>query len=242
MLVKEGEVGGFAPSSIHGPNGDPGTFETAVWRWAVTTFRPRSVLDIGCGEGHAVRYFTNSLLVSAVGIDGSRQALAQSVCPSLCHHHDFRSGPWLSDQTFDLVWSCEVFEHIDERFVSNIMETVITAAPRYILFTAALPFQRGYHHVNCRNSVYWLKHFSDIGFFLSPELTEDARRCSEGFFRNGLILSRGKDAKQSGIRQAWYISRAIWWPQSRRFMRKACGELVRERRLSFGRQPKDLEF
>jgi SAM-dependent methyltransferase len=38
-------------------HGDGGTFSSALWRSLVDRFAVSSVLDIGCGEGHAVQYF-----------------------------------------------------------------------------------------------------------------------------------------------------------------------------------------
>src|SRR5271166_1318469 len=49
--------------------GDVSKFVPTLWRYLVDRFAVKSVLDVGCGEGHAVNFF-HKLGVVAHGIDG----------------------------------------------------------------------------------------------------------------------------------------------------------------------------
>src|SRR5688572_19773196 len=102
--------------------GDPDTWYPALWDWAYDQLGVRTVLDVGCGEGHTVRYFT-SLGCEAFGIDGSAKAMRDSVAPSQQIVHDFTAGPFDPRRTFDLVWSCEFVEHIDEEYSTHFLRT-----------------------------------------------------------------------------------------------------------------------
>ena len=84
-------------------HGDAWTYHPALWRYLVGRFGVRSVLDVGCGEGHAVRFF-HALGVIAHGIDGLLINVQRAVYPIALH--DLLIGPYI--MPVDLVWSCEV--------------------------------------------------------------------------------------------------------------------------------------
>ena len=71
-------------------HGDIHTACPALWRYLVERFAVKSVLDVGCGEGHAVSFFQR-LGVMAHGIDGLRTNVARSVVPIALH--DLLTGP-----------------------------------------------------------------------------------------------------------------------------------------------------
>ena len=55
----------------------------------------------------------------------------------------------------DLVWSCEVAEHITETKVDYYIKTLCNG--KIIAMTHAFPNQVGHHHVNCQPSEYWIE-------------------------------------------------------------------------------------
>ena len=100
-------------------HGDAWTYHPALWRYLVGRFGVRSVLDVGCGEGHAVRFF-HALGVIAHGIDGLLINVQRAVYPIALH--DLLAGPYI--MPVDLVWSCEVAEHIDQEKVDHYLDTL----------------------------------------------------------------------------------------------------------------------
>jgi SAM-dependent methyltransferase len=174
--------------NIHG--GDADTFYPRLWAWLVTRFSVRSVLDVGCGEGHALAEFER-LGARAVGIDGLRHNVIEATHKGLsCIEHDFTTGPPPIHEEFDLGWSCEFVEHVDERFLDNILGCF--AMCRVVAMTHARPGQGGYHHVNCQSSEYWIAKLSSVGFALSSDDTTFARRFYSGTYWGitGLIFLR----------------------------------------------------
>lgn len=194
-LVDDGHLGGYAAG------GDPATWCPHLWSWAIRRFQIESVLDVGCGEGWSTRFFADSGC-DALGLEGSPQAIQNSAVPERIRQHDFCAGPFVPDRTLDMVWSCEFVEHVEHRYVENILET-LQAARKAILLTHAFPGQAGHHHVNCQPNRYWIQKIEAIGFECSVALSCEARRISlqdypsfNHFARSGLVFVRGPQARR----------------------------------------------
>jgi hypothetical protein len=169
-------------------HGDIHTWAPHLWRYLVDRFGISSVLDVGCGEGHAVKFFHRLGLV-AHGIEGLASNVQRSVTPIALH--DLLAGPYV--MPVDLVWSCEVAEHIAPDKVDFYLDTL--ANGRVVAMTHALPGQGGYHHVNCQPAEYWVEHMAARGY-VSSEDTEELRKIStmgetwNYFSKSGLVLLR----------------------------------------------------
>ena len=182
------------------PGGDEATWYPNLWTWLVQDEagpRVRSVLDVGCGEGHSTRFF-REICPNTVGIDGTWQ-------DSSIVQHDFTTGPWLGGWAdinsalrsglWDLVWCCEFVEHVEERYVPNFLETFKLA--KHVLLTHAFPGQDGHHHVNCQPREYWVGALAAIGYGLDEELTTRTRNLAalnrspwNHYVRSGLAFRR----------------------------------------------------
>lgn len=190
QMVKDGHLGGYVAG------GDPGTWCPTLWDWAIRQFGIRSMLDVGCGEGHSARYFQQAGC-EVLGVEGCTAAIENSAIPDRVAHHDFTHGPFAPSQPFDLVWSCEFLEHVEHQYVPNIMATFARAA-KAILLTHAFPNQTaGHHHVNCRPSAYWITRIEALGFACSVQLSIAARSQTlhdypsiNHFARSGLVFVR----------------------------------------------------
>jgi SAM-dependent methyltransferase len=178
-FVTAGHLGGY----VRG--GDPDTLYPEMWAYLVEREGIRSVLDVGCGDGAALAAFKEIGVTGFFGIDGLPQP------DPMIGLHDFTTGPypWISGTEFDLVWSAEFVEHVEEAHVHAVMDA-LTKAP-LVLMTHALPGQPGWHHVNCRESVYWIQGFRQYGFALDDELTAATRARAHGYYAaTGLAFRR----------------------------------------------------
>ena len=192
---EEGHLGGYiranskpAPSGLNIEHGDPDTWSPKLWLWAHDVLGVRSVVDVGCAEGHCARFF-QGLGCEVLGIDGSVQAKRDSVIPN-CHiEHDFVSGPYECNRQFDLVWCCEFVEHVEERYCGNFLST-FRYSQKYIMMTYAQPGETGWHHVNCQPESYWIKKLEQIGFQFDPGLTKESRGQAESghYHHKGLVF------------------------------------------------------
>ncbi|MDR7492188.1 MAG: hypothetical protein QN122_12150 [Armatimonadota bacterium] len=186
MIVAHGHLGGYVEG------GDPATWYPELWRWLVETLEARTVIDVGCGEGHAAREFER-LGCRVLAIDG----VVPKGAVVTIRRHDYTEGPLsLYPALYDLAWSCELVEHVEERYLPNVLATF--ACARYVAMTHAEPGQPGHHHVNCQPREYWLGAMAAIGYALDPDLTHEARDLARRtnphplnhFARSGLILRR----------------------------------------------------
>jgi Methyltransferase domain len=187
----EGHLGGWLEG------GDPATWFPDLWQWFIDG-GVRSVIDVGCGAGAALRWFQEHGL-EAVGVDG----LPPDEPDLEIVTHDYSVGPYVPDRPFDLCWCCEFVEHVEEHYVPNFLATFTKCA--LVAMTHGFPGQPGWHHVNCRSADYWVGVMAGHGYFLAEELTREARKRSalntfqwrddEGthvnhFLRSGLVFSR----------------------------------------------------
>jgi len=144
-------------------DGDSCSFTPTLWRYLIDRFGVRSVLDVGCGEGHAVAFF-NRQGVYAHGIDGLPRNVERAVFPIALH--DLKAGPYT--MPVDLVLCVEVAEHIEERYVESLIKTL--ANGRIIAMTHCLPgVDGGYHHVNLKPKEYWVKHVEQMVYTLATD-------------------------------------------------------------------------
>jgi SAM-dependent methyltransferase len=142
--------------------GDPMTHMPDVWEKLVAKYPIHSVLDIGSGVGVNAKWFYD-LGHDVFAIEGFPDYLANAVLPAgRMIAHDYTKGPYIPEGVFDLGWSSEFVEHVEEQFVPNFMATFKRC--RFVCMTHATPGQGGYHHVNEQPSGYWIEKMREAGF------------------------------------------------------------------------------
>ena len=131
----------------------------------------KSFLDIGCGPGGMVA-LAGMRGLEAVGIDGDWEVPKEKDTQIIIH--DFTNGPCLTTKAeFDLGWSVEFLEHVEEKYQDNYMQAF--ARCKYVVATAAPPGYPGHHHVNCQPQEYWHKVFDKYGFDYDDAVTQRIR-------------------------------------------------------------------
>jgi SAM-dependent methyltransferase len=166
-------------------DGDPGTECPKMWKYIVDKYNIKSVLDIGCGFGYHLKYFKDFLGLEVQGVEGSKIARDVSFFPEKILAHDYTTGPSDLTGSFDLCWSVEFVEHVDELGVHNFMKDFDKS--KCVIMTHALPGQSGHNHVNCQPFTYWKQIFSEYGFIFDEDETNKIRKIAmEDFndFRN----------------------------------------------------------
>lgn len=155
--------------------GDPFTWCPLIWDYLIARFGIASAMDVGSGCGNAALYFHRKGLPT-IAIEGLEASVRTSLYPAI--QHDLTTGPFKTQ--VDLVHCQEVVEHIEEIYLENLLQTLLTG--RIIAMTHALPGADGYHHVNLKEESYWVAHMQQRGAVL---LVEDTRRIRELARREG---------------------------------------------------------
>jgi SAM-dependent methyltransferase len=151
--------------------------------------QPKSVVDFGCGPGAWLRAFKEAGAQRVLGIDGDY------VSPEslLISPNEFRAEDLTTDfrihERFDLSVCLEVGEHLPE-FVAPSLVAKLTEAAPIVLFSAAIPGQKGTHHVNERWPTYWRSLFKRHGYhrldFIRPLIWRN--REIPFYYRQNLFL------------------------------------------------------
>ena len=125
--------------------------------------QPTSVLDVGCGLGTWISVLQGRGIKDVLGIDGPWLNPKDAVCdPSVLQVTDLEA-PFDLNRRFDLVVCLEVAEHLSPQAAERFIESLVRHSSA-VLFSAAIPFQGGHHHVNERFLSYWVTLFGKHAF------------------------------------------------------------------------------
>ena len=153
--------------------GDAGTYYPKMWRGLIDRFNIRSVIDVGCGTGWSVKFFKENGC-HVLGVEGLQEAIDSSPVKDDIYRHDYeKDGPFNPTEEFDLCWSCEFVEHVEQSCTLNFIETFESA--KFLAMTFAGPKQAGHHHVNCQLHQYWIDVLGIRGFRFDGGITNDLK-------------------------------------------------------------------
>jgi len=169
----------------------PGALQSArvILEILFETFRPASVLDVGCGQGAWLAAAEELGSVKLAGIDGPWVDPAALLSPKIeFSHANLEEGIKVSQQ-FDLCISVEVAEHLRDHRARAFVEA-LCAASEIVLFSAAVKGQGGTNHVNEQWQSYWAQLFDAAGYqhydLFRPRVWMDRR--VERWYRQNLLL------------------------------------------------------
>jgi SAM-dependent methyltransferase len=169
---------------------DKGTYSELVWNYILEKYKIKSLLDVGSGLGFTSQWFADKGL-QVTSIEGLTENVVNSKIPTI--EHDLTVSPFVKDD-IDLVLCIEVVEHIEEVFLSNLLDTLCCG--KFLLMTHAIPGQKGYHHVNCQESAYWVYHIEKRGFDLiesdSLEIRKLAKKDGAKWIAQNAMIFRKK--------------------------------------------------
>ena len=155
--------------------------------WLIKTFDAKSFLDIGCGPGGMVELAkSKGLLVK--GIDGDHTLKRPNETDYTLH--DFTKAPLIPDFEYDIGWSVEFVEHVEEKYISNYMPCFQSC--NTVVITYAPPGWEGHHHVNLKDEDYWIQTFATNGLKHNAEMTHQLRQHS--------TMNLGKKGKKAFVR------------------------------------------
>lgn len=127
---------------------------------AIVPYDPKSVLDVGCGNGFLVKRLNESGFY-AEGVDFSEYA--GSEIPNKFTQCDAKKLPF-EDKQFDLVVSADFLEHIPEEELGQVvseMERVGNNVIAYVNYKKK-GFYKDHTHVTFKTKEQWQKQFPRI--------------------------------------------------------------------------------
>jgi SAM-dependent methyltransferase len=128
-------------------------------------YKPKSVVDFGCGLGTFLKAFKEEGINEVLGLDASwvnKKLLSEFLNAEEFNEVDLEQTISLNKK-FDLAISLEVAEHLNEKKASVFVENLVNAS-KVILFSAAIPYQGGQNHINEQWVEYWQEKFKDHNY------------------------------------------------------------------------------
>jgi SAM-dependent methyltransferase len=126
-------------------------------------YTPTSVVDVGCGIGTWLAVARRMGVADMRGIEGNWLDRSLVRVPENLIAEVDLERPFDLGRRFDLVISLEVAEHLSPGAASGFVESLVRHAD-VVLFSAAIPFQGGHHHVNEQFLSYWCGLFERCGY------------------------------------------------------------------------------
>ncbi|MGB7326123.1 MAG: class I SAM-dependent methyltransferase [Rubripirellula sp.] len=146
--------------NVHSYSSAESAYQNIIKRIGI---EPASVLDVGTGTAEWAKAAKLAGANRVWGIDGIETSDA---IETLGKDHfeviDLRQ-PFDLQQTFELCICLEVAEHLPENAADVLIQSLARHADT-IVFSAAIPYQPGDHHINCQPPSYWQTKFNAVGF------------------------------------------------------------------------------
>ncbi|MFL5281023.1 MAG: methyltransferase domain-containing protein [Rhodopila sp.] len=148
----------------HVTHGEMTTSSAEVVIAKLAQFLPfNSVLDVGCGDGRWLSVIRGRGVDDIAGVDGPWNDPASLYFPADRFHVQDLHEPFDLGRRFDLVMSLEVAEHVAQSAAATFVGN-LTRHGDVVLFSAAVPYQGGYRHINEQWPSYWETLFAQHGF------------------------------------------------------------------------------
>ena len=151
--------------------------------------QPESVVDVGCGSGVWLSVFREHGVRRILGIEGNHVDASWLRIPKDCIKFIDLRHPFELQETFDLALCLEVAEHLPAQSASTFVQSLVKIAP-IILFSAAIPFQGGSHHINEQWPVYWRRLFKHHHFQMLDLIRKEIWKNPEvkSWYRQNMFL------------------------------------------------------
>jgi SAM-dependent methyltransferase len=125
--------------------------------------QPVSIIDVGCGTGGWLAAFRRHGIEDVFGVDGPWVDLELLEIPKERFRVADVGQPIQESRRFDLVVSLETAEHLPPEAATTFVESLAKLGP-VVVFSAAIPFQGGYNHLNEQWPEYWAALFEAQGY------------------------------------------------------------------------------
>ena len=181
-------------------------------------YKPNSIIDVGCGIGSWLKAGYELGVNNINGID----------CNNIDNEHllvsrnnirilNLETNNNINNERYDLAISLEVAEHLDVKYSEHFIKTLTTYSD-VILFSAAIPYQKGEHHVNCQPPQFWCDIFLQYGytcFDFRNEIKHLWYELTTPYSQNILLFAKSnmlylfKDLEQTNRPRFYYHSKTV---------------------------------
>ena len=182
-------------------------FATKMLPFITNFIRPRSVIDVGCGEGSWLYVWKKFGVDFIAGLDGDHVDKEQMVISEEDFYPVNLEERISTDRRFDLAMTLEVAEHLTENRAESFVED-LTNLSDVVMFSAAIPAQGGENHLNEQWQSYWAKKFLHYDYIcidcLRPKIWSD-KSLSQHYRQNIFIYVKHSELYRYPELQKFYL-------------------------------------
>jgi ubiquinone/menaquinone biosynthesis C-methylase UbiE len=143
----------------------------------IATFQPNRIFEFGSGLGNLVAEVSKRGY-DIVGSEISEYALSHNLAPEKVMRIGLIPEDNLPfpDNSFDLVFSSEVLEHIPLQITDAVISELYRVCSKHILLTINTFDAKQPGHINMHSHKWWVKRFSENGFSENKKLTKKMKK------------------------------------------------------------------
>lgn len=168
--------------------------------------QPNSMVDFGCGVGTWLNVGKELGVKEILGIEGYWLNIKHLVIPEDSFIHKDLSQKIDLFRKFDLAISLEVAEHLEEQYASIFIEN-LTETSDVVLFSAAIPGQRGSGHVNEQWPEYWINKFKERDYLpidvIRPEIWRN-EEIKTWYRQNTILFVKREELEKLPVLQKFF--------------------------------------
>lgn len=148
-----------------------------------------SVVDFGCGDASYIKNIGSTLNIKVRAFDGNPNVV--DITDGIGEQLDL-SEPFTLNETFNVVMSLEVAEHIPKKYEEIYVNNLIKHTDKYLVISWAIPGQASIEkgHVNEQPNEYVLNLFEGLGFTHLEEHSQYLRSSitNLNWFKNTIFV------------------------------------------------------
>ena len=127
------------------------------------TWRPASLIDVGCGLGSWSAAALKLGVPLCLGVDGAHVNMdSLQISPTMFLAHNLEL-PLPQNLSAEMAICIEVAEHLSPQRAGGLVSDLCRIAP-IVLFSGAVPYQGGTGHINENWPEYWAALFARCGY------------------------------------------------------------------------------
>lgn len=156
--------------------------------WIVANFEFDSLVDLGCGSGFIIERLIKKHNKTCKGFDVSTdgvEVVNERTGSTVAYEYDLTKDAYIP--LSDIAVCIEVAEHIETEHSDRLVQNIVKTKADEVIFTAAIPGQKGRNHINCQPHSFWIDKFKKKSYRLNPDKTDKLKNELKVNHANWLI-------------------------------------------------------